>query len=59
MGGVPLSRPVKDPLRPLSLEERTVLEQIARSRSDPAEHVIRATLLLAVASGMSHRLGGA
>jgi transposase len=45
---------VKDPLRPLSPEERTVLEQIARSRSDPAEHVIRPTLLLAVASGMSH-----
>ncbi len=51
---MPLSRPVKDPLRPLSEEERAVLEQISRSRSDPAEHVIRAKLLLAVASGMSH-----
>ncbi|MGI9181139.1 MAG: helix-turn-helix domain-containing protein, partial [Longimicrobiaceae bacterium] len=49
-----MSRPVKDPLRPLSEEERAVLEQISRSRSDPAEHVIRAKLLLAVASGMSH-----
>lgn len=49
-----MSRPVKDPLRPLTQEERAVLEQISRSRTDPAEHVIRAKLLLAVSSGMSH-----
>ncbi len=54
IGVMPLSQPVKDPLRPLSEEERAVLEQIARSRSAPAEHVIRAKLLLAVACGMSH-----
>jgi transposase len=49
-----LSRPVKDPLRPLSAEERAVLEQTSRSRTDPAEHVIRARILLAVASGLGH-----
>lgn len=49
-----MSRPVKDPLRPLLPEERSVLEQISRSRTDPAEHVIRAKLLLAVDSGRSH-----
>jgi transposase len=49
-----LSRPVKDPLRPLTPDERAVLEQISRSRSDPAEHVLRAKLLLGVSSGMSH-----
>jgi transposase len=49
-----LSRLPNDPLRPLTEEEQAVLEQISRSRSDPAEHVIRAKLLLGVASGLSH-----
>jgi transposase len=49
-----MSRPVKDPLRALSNEERAMLEQISRSRSDPAEHVTRAKLLLGVYSGLSH-----
>jgi hypothetical protein len=49
-----LSRPVKDPLRPLTDAERAVLEQISRSRTDPAEHVTRAKLLLGVSSGLSH-----
>jgi hypothetical protein len=46
-----LSRPVKDPLRPLSQAERAVLEQISRLRTDPAEHVIRAKILLGVSDG--------
>lgn len=49
-----MSRPVKDPLRPLSEEEQAVLEQISRSRTDPAEHVTRAKILRAVAAGLSH-----
>ena len=39
------------PLRPVTAAERTTLEQVARARSDPAERVIRAKLLLAVATG--------
>lgn len=49
-----MSRCQKDPLRPLTEEERTVLEQISRSRTDPAVHVARAKALLAVANGRSY-----
>lgn len=49
-----MSRHQKDPLRPLTTEERTVLERLSRAQSAPAVHVIRAKLLLAVADGMTY-----
>jgi len=49
-----MSRCPKDPLRPLTEEERSVLEQISRSHSDPAIHVARSKGLLAVADGKSY-----
>jgi transposase len=44
----------KDTLRTLTKEERDVLEQIARARSEPASHVARAKSLLAVADGQTY-----
>ncbi len=44
----------KDPLRALTEEERDILEQIARARSEPASHVARAKSLLAVADGKTY-----
>lgn len=44
-----MSRRRKDPLRPLTDEERMVLTQIARAQSEPASHVARAKMLLAAA----------
>jgi transposase len=41
-------------LRPLTADERQWLERISRSHSDPASHVARAKLLLAVADGASY-----
>jgi transposase len=49
-----MTRRHKDPLRPLTEEERTLLEQISRSQSEPASHVARAKELLAVADGKSY-----
>ena len=49
-----MTRRQKDPLRPLTEEERTLLEQISRSQSEPASHVARAKALLAVADGKSY-----
>src|SRR3954469_18020095 len=49
-----MSRPQKDPLRPLRDEERTELTGLSRSRSAPAAEVIRARSLLAVAAGRSY-----
>ena len=49
-----MTRRKKDPLRPLSDEERNVLEQLSRAQSEPASHVARAKALLAVASGQSY-----
>lgn len=46
-----MSRQQKDPLRALTEEERTWLEQVSRAQSQPASHVARATALLAVAAG--------
>ena len=40
-------------LRPLTNEEQRDLESISRAKSAPAEAVIRARLLLSVASGMT------
>jgi len=49
-----MSRCQKDPLRPLSEEERTVLEQVSRAQSEPASHVARARALLSVADGSTY-----
>ena len=49
-----MPRRQKDPLRPLTEEEREVLEQIARAHSEPASHVARAKSLLAVADGETY-----
>jgi transposase len=49
-----MTRRQKDPLRPLTAEERHLLSQISRTRSEPASHVERAKLLLAVADGASY-----
>ena len=46
-----MAQPQKNPLRPLTEEEREVLEQVSRAQSDPASHVARAKALLAVAAG--------
>lgn len=50
-----MSRRRKDPLRPLTDEERAVLTQVARARSEPASHVARAKMLLAVAEGKTYQ----
>jgi len=49
-----MTRRQKDPLRPLTDEERMVLIQISRAQSEPASHVARAKALLAVADGASY-----
>jgi transposase len=49
-----MTRRKKDPLRPLSDEEREILEQISRAQSEPAGHVARAKALLAVADDQSY-----
>jgi transposase len=49
-----MTRRQKDPLRPLTDEERSVLAQISRAQSEPASHVARAKELLAVADGASY-----
>ena len=48
-----MGRPPKQPLRPLTVSERTTLEQLARATSERADRVTRAKLLLAVADGAS------
>jgi transposase len=48
-----MTRRQKDPLRPLSPQERTTLEQLSRASSAPAAQVARAKAVLAVASGHS------
>jgi transposase len=49
-----MSRPPKDPLRPLTEEERAVLTEISRSFSEPASHVAHAKALLAVMNNKSY-----
>lgn len=49
-----MTRRQKDPLRPLTPEEQTALEALSRARSEPASHVARAQLVLAVAAGQSY-----
>lgn len=47
-----MSRPPKQPLRPLTPDERTQLEVLASSRSAPADRIARAKEILAVADGI-------
>jgi transposase len=49
-----MSRCQKDPLRPLTPEERTKLTRLSRSQSAPAAEVDRARALLAIAEGTSY-----
>lgn len=49
-----MTRRQKDPLRPLTEEERALLEQISRAQSEPASHVARARALLSVADGSTY-----
>lgn len=46
-----MSRPQKEPLRSLTNEERSFLQQISRAQSEPASHVARAKAIFAVAGG--------
>jgi transposase len=48
-----MSRRQKDPLRPLSVEERTELMRLSRAQAEPAGVVVRAKALVAVAEGQS------
>ena len=49
-----MSRQKKDPLRPLTEEERNWLERISRSQAEPASHVAKAKQILAVADGCNY-----
>ena len=49
-----MSRQRKDPLRPLTADERQELTRLSRSLSAPAAHVERARALLAIAEGASY-----
>jgi len=49
-----MTRRKKDPLRPITEEERNWLERISRSQSEPSVHVIRAKEILAVAAGHNY-----
>src|SRR5215218_9903639 len=50
----PMSRHRKDPLRPLTPDERIALTRLSRSPSAPAAQVERARALLALAEGASY-----
>jgi len=49
-----MPRRMKDPLRPLTEEERIQLLRISRSQSEPASHVARAKALLSLADGQTY-----
>jgi transposase len=49
-----MSRHRKDPLRPLTTDERMELTRLSRSQSVPAAQVARARALLAIADGASY-----
>lgn len=49
-----MTRRQKEPLRPLTEAERVALEQLSRASGEPASHVARARLVLAVAGGQSY-----
>jgi transposase len=48
-----MPRPQHDPLRPLTDDERAVLERLSRAHAEPAARLARAKTLLAVATGHS------
>ncbi len=50
-----MSRRKKDPLRPLTKDERRDLARLSRCRTAPAAEVTRAALLLAVAGGADYQ----
>lgn len=50
-----MSRRRKDPLRPLTADERRHLTRLRRSATAPAAHVARAAMLLAVADGADYQ----
>ncbi len=50
-----MSRRKKDPLREVTTDERRELTRISRSQAVPAAEVIRAKILLAVASGADYQ----
>ncbi len=49
-----MTRRQKVPLRPLTEEERAALAQVSRAQREPASHVARARLVLAVAAGQGY-----
>jgi hypothetical protein len=49
-----MTRRQKDPLRPLTPQERTDLERLSRALNEPASHVARAKAVLAVAAGQTY-----
>lgn len=49
-----MTRRQKDPLRPLTPEERRALAALSRAQREPASHVARARLVLAVADGQGY-----
>ena len=49
-----MSRHQKDPMRPLTADERIELTRLSRSLSAPAAHVERSRALLAIADGASY-----
>lgn len=49
-----MTRLKKDPLRPLTADERAALEQVQRARGERVDRVARATALLAIADGASY-----
>src|SRR5579859_7418316 len=50
-----MGRRAKEPLRTVTDEERSYLEQMSRASSAPAVSVVRAKLLLHVAAGAGYR----
>ncbi len=50
-----MSRRKKDPLRPLTDDERVVLASLSRSQTESASRVARASLILAVAAGAGYQ----
>ena len=50
-----MSRRRKDPLRPLTDDERQALTRLSRGRAEPAARVARAVILLAVAAGSDYQ----
>ena len=50
-----MSRRRKDPLRPLTDDERRELTRLSRGRAEPAARVARAVILLAVADGSDYQ----